>query len=573
MLAHVPYRNLLNNADVGVHAVTVRATDGDGAFAEDTFNITVTNVNDKPVVTLDTTGGAAANAATFVESTGVDANDNQVSFVKGTGASIEDVDTGDLLGTLKVDFAHNLAASDQLIIAGGSSGADVAVALNTANGGTGTVTVNSVAYTYTVANDGSSAASISFAPASAVSPAEMDNLLKALQYNNTSDTPTNDATITFGVSVTDDSGSSATDGTAATSAVANFTVTLDETNDTPTVANVIADQSTAEDASFTYQVPANTFQDLDGDDLTYGITGLPSSGNLSFDASTRTVSGTPNNADVGVHAVTVKATDGDGAFAEDTFNITVTNVNDKPVVTLDTTGGAAANAATFVESDGVDANNNQVSFVKGTGASIEDVDTGDLLGTLKVDFAHNLAASDQLIIAGGGSSGADVAVALNTANGGNGTVTVNSVAYTYTVANDGSSAASIGFAPASAVSPAEMDNLLKALQYNNTSDTPTNDATITFGVSVTDDSGSSATDGTAATSAVANFTVTLDETNDTPVVTLDAAGGNANNTGTFTESDGPDANNNQVAFTNGTTNLVDLILILQMLKFPLHLIQ
>ena len=67
--------------------------------------------------------------------------------------------------------------------------------------------------------------------------------------------------------------------------------------------------------------------------------------NLSFDASTRTVSF--YNADVGVHAVTVKATDGDGAFAEDTFNI-VTNVNDKPVGTLDTTGGAAANAATFV---------------------------------------------------------------------------------------------------------------------------------------------------------------------------------------------------------------------------------
>ena len=40
--------------------------------------------------------------------------------------------------------------------------ADVAVALNTANGGTGTVTVNSVAYTIPF-NDGSSAASISFA--------------------------------------------------------------------------------------------------------------------------------------------------------------------------------------------------------------------------------------------------------------------------------------------------------------------------------------------------------------------------------------------------------------------------
>ena len=69
-----------------------------------------------------------------------------------------------------------------------------------------------------------------------------------------------------------------------------MTVTVDETNDTPTVVNAVADQSTAEDALFTYGVPANTFEDLDGDTLTYAITGLPSSGNLSFDASTRTVS-------------------------------------------------------------------------------------------------------------------------------------------------------------------------------------------------------------------------------------------------------------------------------------------
>ena len=392
--------------------------------------------------------------------------------------------------------------------------------------------------------------------AAAAAAAKFDSVLDGLSYNNSSNTAVEGNRV-FSIVATDNA------GTPVSSTAVTMTVTVDETNDTPTVVNAIADQSTAEDALFTYQVPANTFEDLDGDTLTYGITGLPSSGNLSFDASTRTVSGTPNNTDIGVHAVTVKATDGDGAFAEDTFNITVTNVNDQPVVTLDTTGsGAAANAATFVESEGVDANDNQVSFVKGTGASIEDVDTGDLLGTLKVDFAHNLAASDQLIIAGGGSSGADVAVALNTANGGNGTVTVNSVAYTYTVANDGSSAASISFAPASAVSPAEMDNLLKALQYNNTSDTPTGQ--VVFGVSVTDDSGSSATNTTAATSAVANFTVTLQGTNDIPTVvtsqvTIDSVDYAVDNSLEVTEKTDNAADENTATLTNtGVVNFADL---------------
>ena len=86
------------------------------------------------------------------------------------------------------------------------------------------------------------------------------------------------------------------------------------------------------------------------------------------------------------------------------------------------------------------------------------------------------------------------------------------------------------------------------MKFANTSDAPDTTArSITF--KVTDNEG---TDSTVLTESVA-----VNAVNDTPVVTLDAAGGNANNTGTFTESDGPDANNNQVAFTNGTTNLVD----------------
>ena len=94
----------------------------------------------------------------------------------------------------------------------------------------------------------------------------------------------------------------ATDGSSATVSD-TFSITVDNTNDDPTLANAIADQSVNEDSALSYTVPANTFADVDaGDSLTYAATlsdgsALPSW--LSFNTSTRVFSGTPLNANVG----------------------------------------------------------------------------------------------------------------------------------------------------------------------------------------------------------------------------------------------------------------------------------
>ncbi len=123
---------------------------------------------------------------------------------------------------------------------------------------------------------------------------------------------------------------SANDG-VLDSNVATVYITVDPVQDDPTVANPISDQSATEDASFSFQFAANTFNDADtGDTLTYTVTGLPAW--LSFDAATRTFSGTPANGDVGVYTLTVRATDGSGAFVEDQFDVTVMNANDAPVL-------------------------------------------------------------------------------------------------------------------------------------------------------------------------------------------------------------------------------------------------
>ena len=72
----------------------------------------------------------------------------------------------------------------------------------------------------------------------------------------------------------------------------SFTVTINDINDAPVVANAISDQSLNEDAALSFTVPVNTFSDEESDTLTYSATlsddsALPSW--LSFDAATQTL--------------------------------------------------------------------------------------------------------------------------------------------------------------------------------------------------------------------------------------------------------------------------------------------
>ena len=115
-----------------------------------------------------------------------------------------------------------------------------------------------------------------------------------------------------------------------------------QTNAAPTVATPIPDQNARVGAPFSHTFPAGTFNDADGDPLTYSATGLPDW--LGFDPGTRTFAGTPTA--VGTPAVTVTASDGNGGSASDTFAIAISAANAAPVLTISggstVTEGAAA---------------------------------------------------------------------------------------------------------------------------------------------------------------------------------------------------------------------------------------
>ena len=98
------------------------------------------------------------------------------------------------------------------------------------------------------------------------------------------------------------------------------------TNNPPVVDNAILDQIAKAGIEFSYGFPENTFSDPDpADSLTYTAalsddTVLPAW--LSFDAATRTFTGTPAAGDVGTVSVKVTATDGADSVS-DTFDIVV----------------------------------------------------------------------------------------------------------------------------------------------------------------------------------------------------------------------------------------------------------
>lgn len=107
-----------------------------------------------------------------------------------------------------------------------------------------------------------------------------------------------------------------------------FTVTASNINEAPILVNTIGDQRALTNTLFSFSVPVNTFKDPEGGTLTISFSNLPA----GLNATNGTISGTPTTA--GEFAVTVRATDNQGAFVETTFKLNIARPNDNlaPIV-------------------------------------------------------------------------------------------------------------------------------------------------------------------------------------------------------------------------------------------------
>ncbi|ACT11526.1 MULTISPECIES: putative Ig domain-containing protein [Pectobacterium] len=337
------------NADVGILSIKVTATDTTNASVSTTFSLTVTNVNDAPIV------------ATPIPAQSV-AQDGSLSFTVPAG-TFTDPD-GDTL-SLSATLANGSALPGWLTfnsVTGTFSGtpgnADVGtlsikVIANDGNASVSTTfsltitnvndapMVSATIPAQSVAQDGSLNFTV---PAGTFTDPDGDTLTLSATLANGSTLPSwltfNPATGTFsGTPGNADVGTlsikvTAHDGSASVSTTFNLTIT--NVNDAPVVATPIPAQSVAQNGSLSFTVPAGTFTDPDvGDTLTLSATladGSPLPGWITFNSATGTFSGTPGNADVGSLSIRVTATDGSNASVHTDFSLTITNVNDAPVV-------------------------------------------------------------------------------------------------------------------------------------------------------------------------------------------------------------------------------------------------
>ncbi|KGA42575.1 hypothetical protein KU75_04940 [Pectobacterium odoriferum] len=340
-----------DNGDVGSLTIKVTATDGSNASVSTTFGLTVTNVNDAPVVsgTVPPQSVAQDSGLNFTLPSGlftdVDAGDTLtlsatladgtalpawLSFNPATGTFTGTPDNGDV-GSLTI----KVTATD-----GSNASVSTTFGLTVTNVNDAPVVATPIP-AQSVAQDGSLSFTV---PAGTFTDPDGDTLTLSATLADGTALPAwlsfNPATGTFsGTPANGDVGSltikvTATDGSNA-SVSTTFGLTVTNVNDAPVVATPIPAQSVAQDGSLNVTVPAGTFTDPDGDTLTLSATladgtALPSW--LSFNPATGTFSGTPASGDIGNLTIKVTATDGSSASVSTTFSLTVTNVNEAPVV-------------------------------------------------------------------------------------------------------------------------------------------------------------------------------------------------------------------------------------------------
>ncbi len=324
------------NADVGDHAVTLRVRDVAGATHTQSFTVTVSNVNDAPQFTSAPVTTATEDVAYTcnVTAADVDAGDTLTITATTLPAWLTLADHGDGTATLSGTPTDAELGSHPIILQ-----------VRDAAGLTGTQS-----FTITVNED-------NYAPQFTSAPVieATENVLYTYNITATDANVGDVLVITAPISPTWLSLADHGDGTATLSGTPanadvgdhavtlrvrdvagathtqSFTVTVSNVNDAPQFTSAPVTTAT-EDVAYTCNVTA---ADVDaGDTLTITATTLPAWLSLTDHGDgTATLGGTPANADVGDHAVTLRVRDVAGATHTQSFTVTVSNVNDAPQFT------------------------------------------------------------------------------------------------------------------------------------------------------------------------------------------------------------------------------------------------
>lgn len=136
----------------------------------------------------------------------------------------------------------------------------------------------------------------------------------------------------------------------------SFVLTVHHTNHNPriTTSPVL---NAVEDSAYRYDVNAS---DRDNDTLTYLLIGAPAG--MSMNSSTGLITWTPLQTDLGMHSVAILVDDNNGGRAYQSYNLTVANVNDAPVITSSPIISAVEEMQYKYSVEAYDEDNNQLFY-------------------------------------------------------------------------------------------------------------------------------------------------------------------------------------------------------------------
>ena len=274
-------------------------TDSDMAGDQSTLTFTTGDWNAAQTVTLRALNDGNAEAETVTIS--------HTAAVTDTNNAYHQIPIDNVTATT-VDAGHGVVVSKASVsVTAGGATADYTIALKSQPGGSVVITPTS----------------------SATARATVSG---ALTFTNSNWSTPQTVTVTgasAGTATISHMVTTAATGYPTSTSIASVTAAVNAAaNNAPTVANMIPDQTATVGTALSYAFPANTFNDADGDRLTYTATksddtALPTW--LTFTAGTRAFSGTPQAADVGTLSVKVTAADGNSGTVSDTFDITVSH--------------------------------------------------------------------------------------------------------------------------------------------------------------------------------------------------------------------------------------------------------
>nr|MBX2884870.1 tandem-95 repeat protein [Granulosicoccus sp.] len=412
--------------------------------------VTVTNVNEDPVITSASAVNAAENQTTVttVTSTDVDGDTPNYSIVGGVDAGLFSIDgsSGALTFITAPDFETPADA-------GANNVYDVTVQVADGNGGTDT---QGIAVTVTNVNEDPMITS-----ASAVNVSEnQTSVLTVTSTDVDGGTPTysiaggadaglfsidgSSGALTFSTApdfeIPADSGADnvydvtvqVADGNGGTDTQA-IAVTVTNVNEDP----LITSAATVNAAENQMSVLTVTSTDVDGGTPTYAITGGADAGHFSINGSTgaltfNTAPDFESPADTGannVYDLTVQVADGNGGTDTQTIAVTVTNVNEDPVISSAASVNAAENqtAVTTITSTDVDGDSPTYSISGGTDAGLFSINGSS--GALTFNTAPDFESPADT----GADNVYDVTVQVADGNGGTDT---QAIAVTVTNVNE-----------------------------------------------------------------------------------------------------------------------------------------